>query len=577
MMKTKNLILAVALCVMLMCAIALSAGAQGLDPASILKGATNSWPTYSGDYSGQRYSSLTQINRENVKNLSLAWESTLAGGPGGAGAAAGPFGGGGDTVPTFIGGEAPPDTSGAPASAGAFGGVRLGGAILQVNGVLYVSAPDNAWAVDARDGHTIWHYFWRTKGGTHIGNRGMAMYHDSLYFETPDDYLICLDSKTGKELWHKEIADFTEQYFSTMAPVIIGNHLLVGTGDDLDAPGFLQSFDPETGDLQWKHYTVPMKAGDPGLDTWPSLDAASHGGAQVWTVGSYDPATNLYIFGTGNPTPAYTPQSRVGDNLYTCSLVAVNMDTGNMAWYFQTSPHDTHDWDSTQTPVLSDGEFNGKPRKLVLQATLNGYFFVLDRVTGEHLLTSKFGEAVNWSNKFNAKGSPMPDPEKDATVPGSLVSPTNGGATNWPPPAYSPDTGLFYVPEHEGYAMYYLTETDPRGSMGLGGKEEDAVGSTGNSIEAIDYKTGKIAWKHVFPGGGNGIGGGTGLLVTAGKVLFGADAAGNFVAYDAANGKALWHSHIGSVGNAPETYMLDGHQYVIVTGNGDRVYAFVMN
>ena len=200
------------------------------------------------------------------------------------------LGGGGATVPTFTGGEAP-DTGTV-----ALGGVRIAGAILQVNGVLYLAAPDNAWAVDARDGHTLWHYFWRTKGGTHIGNRGMAMYHDSLYFETPDDYLICLDAKTGKERWHKEIADFTEQYFSTMSPVLIGNHLLVGTGDDLDAPGFLQSFDPETGDLQWKHYTVPMKQGDPGLDTWPSLDAETHGGAQVWTVGSYDPATHLYIF-----------------------------------------------------------------------------------------------------------------------------------------------------------------------------------------------------------------------------------------------------------------------------------------
>ena len=201
----------------------------------------------------------------------------------------------------------------------------------------------------------------------------------------------------------------------------------------------------------------------------------------------------------------------MGDNLYTCSIVAVNVDTGKMAWYYQTSPHDTHDWDSTQTPVLVDGEFNGKPRKLVLQASRNGYFFMLDRVTGEHLLTSKFDQAVNWSNKMNSHDAPAPDPEKDATIAGSLVSPTNGGATNWPPPAYSPQTGLFYVPEHEGYAMYYLTETDPRGAMGLGGKEEEAVGSTGNSIEAIDYKTGKVAWKHVFPGGGNGMGGGTGL------------------------------------------------------------------
>ena len=168
-----------------------------------------------------------------------------------------------------------------------------------------MTAPDNVWALDARDGHELWHYFWKTRGGTHIGNRGVGMWHNYLFFETPDDYLVSLDARTGKERWHKvAIANFAEQYFSTMAPIVVGNHVLVGTGNDLDAPGFLQSFDPETGELQWKFYTVPMKPGDPGLETWPSLDAARHGGGQMWIPGSYDPETKLYIFGTGNPTPA---------------------------------------------------------------------------------------------------------------------------------------------------------------------------------------------------------------------------------------------------------------------------------
>lgn len=542
--------------------------AQGLDPASLLKPPINSWPTYSGDYSGRRFSTLTQVNQNNVKDLALQWVGHLTGGAGnagggGRGAAAGP--------PTYIGGEvAEPVPLGGPNA-----GTRVVGAILQVNGILYMSAPDNAWAMDARDGTVLWHYFWKTKGGDHIGNRGMAMSGDSVYVETPDSYLVCLDAKTGKERWHKEIASFNDQYFSTMAPVLIGNHLLVGTGNNLDEPGFLQSFDPETGELQWKHYTVPMKKGDPGLDTWPNLDAASHGGATTWTVGSYDPDTHFYVLGTGNPTPAYTPQVRAGDNLFTCTLMAINVDNGQMAWYYQTSPHDTHDWDSAQTPVFVDGEFNGKPRKLVLQATRNGYFFVLDRVTGEHLLTAKFGESANWSKPLNKNGQPYPDPAKDSTVPGALVSPSNGGNTNWPPPAYSPQTGLFYVPEHDTYSIYYLTETDPRGAMGLGGKEEDAVGNTRNSIDAIDYKTGKIVWRHVFPGE-SGQGGGSGLLVTAGGLLFGGDAGGNFVAYDPMNGKALWHSHIGTVANAPETYMLDGRQYVLVS-TGDTVYAFSLN
>ena len=203
------------------------------------------------------------------------------------------------------------------------------------------------------------------------------MWNNYLFFETPDNYLVSLDAKTGKERWHKVIADLAQQYFSTPAPVVVGNHVLVGTGNDIDSPGFLQSFDPETGDLQWKFYTVPMNPGDPGLDTWRSLDDARHGGAQTWIPGAYDPATKLYIFGTGNPTPAYTTGTRGdGDNLFTCSLVAVNVDTGKMAWYFQTSPHDMHDWDSAQTPVLVDAlvqrqddedGHDGVPQRLLLR------------------------------------------------------------------------------------------------------------------------------------------------------------------------------------------------------------------
>ncbi len=314
------------------------------------------------------------------------------------------------------------------------------GTILNVNGILYVTAPDNVWAMDARDGRVLWQYYWKTKGGTHIGNRGAAMWHNFLYFETPDNYLVSLDARTGKERWHVEIADFDEQYFSTVAPIVVDNHVLVGTGNDLDMPGFLQSFDPETGKLQWKFYTVPMKPGDPGLDTWPSLDAARHGGGQVWIPGSFDPETRFYIFGTGNPTPGYTGAGRKGDNLFTCSLIAVHVDTGKMAWYFQTSAHDTHDWDSAQTPVLVDAVVNGRPRKLVSTAARNGYFYTVDRVTGEHLVTSKYGSHTNWARHVRPTGVVEPNPGKEATIPGALVSPVEGGVTNWPPPSYSPDT-----------------------------------------------------------------------------------------------------------------------------------------
>jgi alcohol dehydrogenase (cytochrome c) len=540
-----------------------------LDPALLTKPLGDSWPTYSGDYSGKRYSSLKQIDQSNVKNLTLAWVSKVTAGAGGGGGGGGRGGFGGGGAPTIVGGEGA-DQGAAPGGFG--GGTNIRASILQIGGILYLSTPDNAWGVDARDGHEIWHYFWKTKGGTHIGNRGLAMWGNWLYMETPDDYLVCLEAATGKERWHKEIANFNQQYFSTMAPIVVGNHVLVGTGNDLDEPGYVQSRDPETGDIQWTFHTVPMKKGDPGLNTWGSLDGAMHGAGNVWIPGSYDPATHLYIVGTGNPSPAYTnPASRSGDNLYTCSIVGINVDTGKMEWYYQLNPHDTHDWDSTETPILVDGDFGGKPRKMVLHADRNGYFYVLDRLTGEHLLTSKFSEAANWAKNVNAKGQPVRDVEKDSTVPGSLVSPNNGGATNWPPPSFSPDTGLFYVPTNDAYAMYYLTETDPRGAMGLGGKEEDGLGSLGSYLTAIDYKTGKVAWRHKYPGTGGNLG--NGMLTTAGRLLFAGDAGGNLVSYDPANGKILWHAHLGQVSNAPETYMLDGHQYIMVAA-GDSVYAF---
>ena len=245
---------------------------RGVEPSELLKPLGDSWPTYSGDYTGRRYSSLKQINQTTVKSLTLAWTARLIDGPGGPEAAAAAA----DASSSAAKGKATsPSRRRAP----------IKGTPLMVDGTIYVTTPDNAWALDARDGRELWHYFWRTRGGTHIANRGFGMWNDFLYMETPDNYLVSLEAKTGKERWHKEIASFNEQYFSTPAPVVVGNHVIAGTGNDLDTPGFLQSFDPQTGELQWKFYTVPMNPGDPGLDTWPSLDAARHGGAQPWLPG----------------------------------------------------------------------------------------------------------------------------------------------------------------------------------------------------------------------------------------------------------------------------------------------------
>src|SRR5215467_1665287 len=538
---------------------------RGLDPADILKPLHDQWTSYSGDLTGKRFSHLKLINKDTVKNLSLKWVSnnitTGCGATGtapitdgaGGGRGGGRFGGGGAPVPIVVGGLGNGDANNC-------GPARLGGGILFVDGTIYASSPDNVWAIDARDGTVLWHYYWKTRGGTSLQTRGLGMWKDKVYFELHDDWVVCLNAKNGAEVWKKEIASFDAQYFSSNAPMILGNHVIVGTGNDMDSPGYIKSFDPETGALQWTFYTVPMNPGDPGVETWASLDAARHGGGMTWIPGSYDPETKLYIFGTGNPTPAYTVGRGEGDNLYTGALVAVNIDTGKLAWYYQTSPHDTHDWDSTQTPAFADLPFNGRQRKLVITATRNGYFFVLDRVTGEHLVTSKFGLVNNWTSGLDAKGQPKRNPHKDATIPGSLV---NSDVTNYPPPAFSPETGLFYVLENNALQITYLTDPDPRGSMGLGGTMNGGAISYGIHMTAIDYRTGKVAWRHEIAGN-------VGLLATAGGLVFGGDGQ-NFVAYEAATGRPLWHSRIGPAGNAPETYMLDGKQWILATG-GDQLF-----
>jgi alcohol dehydrogenase (cytochrome c) len=247
----------------------------------------------------------------------------------------------------------------------------------------------------------------------------------------------------------------------------------------------------------------------------------------------------------------------------------VHVDTGKLAWYYQTSPRDMHDWDSAQTPVLIDAVINGRPRKLVSTAARNGYFFTVDRLTGEHVATGRFSSVANWAKGLDEKGRPVLNPEKVATVPGAIV---NGSITNWPPPAYSPDTGLFYVPENNALSIVYLIDPDPRGSMGLGGRQASGIGSYGNFITAIDPKTGRVAWRHELRGGG----GATGMLTTAGALLFAGDGAGNLVAFDAATGTPLWHTRLGSVTNAPQTYLLDGKQYVLAAA-GDELFAFRLN
>ncbi|MCU1329025.1 MAG: acido-empty-quinoprotein group [Bryobacterales bacterium] len=508
--------------------------AQGLDPKKLLEPPTDTWPTYNGDYSGRRFSTLKQVNSTNVGNMTLAWTYRMNLGP------------------------------------NATGGVTMKATPLEVNGVLYFSAPDHAWAVDARTGRQLWHYEFKSKGGIHIGSRGLAMYRDWLYLETPDNYLVCLNAKDGTERWRAEIADVRLEYFSTPAPVVIGNHVIVGTGgDSLDVPGYLEARDPETGKVQW-HWNTTPRPGEPGANTWPNKDAMEHGGGMTWLPGTYDPELNLYFLGTGNPNPVFGGQGRKGDNLYTCSIVALNPDTGKMAWYFQVSPHDTHDWDAIQSPVLIDGTIDGKPRKLLAQASRNGYYFLLDRVTGKQLVSQPYIN-LNWSKGLDKRGQPIPDPEKDPKPEGILSMPAASGGTNWAAPSFSPLTNLFYVSATENYSLLFLVDTDEK-PEGFAGKENNLWSKA--SLKALDYRTGKTKWIHEYPGTG---GGNFGVLTTAGNVLFTGDPFNNFIAFDPTDGKILWHSRLGgTVANGPMTYELDGRQYVVV-GGGDTLYAFALN
>jgi alcohol dehydrogenase (cytochrome c) len=518
---------------LLFAALPLVTNAQGLDPKALLKQPPNTWPTYNGDYSGRRFSPLKQINSTNVQNLSLAWAARFTG-------------------------------------SGASNNVSIKATPLLVSDVLYFTAPNNVWAADVRTGRELWHYSYPANTGSTIGNRGVAMYEDWLFFESPDSHLVSLDARTGKERWKVEIADPKLDYTSTVAPVIVGNHVILGIGGDhLDNPGFIQSRDPETGALQWKTYTTPRK-GEPGIETWPDEYASAHGTGQPWMPGTYDPELNLYYFGTGNPNPVMAEKSRKGDNLYTCTILAINPDTGKMVWYYQVSPHDVHDWDAAETPVLIDGVIDGKPRKLLAQASRNGYYFLLDRATGQHIVTAPFIDTLNWAKGLNAKGQPIPDPAKYPTTDGVLVSPASGGATNWPAPSFDPDTGLFYVGSSRMFSMFYLTDTDER-PEGWGGLD-NVVGGDGGALLAIDYKTGKIVWRHDWASGSGVVSN----LSTAGQLLFTSNL-NYLIAFDPASGKILWHAGLTGIPSAgPITYELGGKQYVLVAA-GDTLFAFTLN
>lgn len=497
---------------------------QGLDSGKLLKPPVDAWPTYNGDYTGRRYSTLNLINKSNVHTLTLAWAFQTH-------------------------------------------DVMVKSTPLEVNGILYFTVPDHVWAIDATTGRQVWH-FHRASQGDHLGSRGVGMYKDRLFFGTPDAHVLCLDARTGKVLWDTVVADNTVGYFVSAAPLVVGDQVIVGTsGDSADVPHFLLSLDPMTGKTKWRWDAVP-KPGEPGSETWPDADSMSHGGGAMWGAPTYDPALNLIYIGTGNPHPILAGKQRQGDNLFTCSIVAVHADTGKLAWYFQASPHDTHDWDAIETPVLVDAVFHGTPRKLLIQASRNGYYFVLDRVTGKNLLTAPF-VPTDWASHVDEKGRPIPDPAKEPQQDGALVHANMDGATNWMAPSFDPETKLFYVNTQFASSLWYLMLTEDNKAEGhQGGTLSDFWSSS--QLKALDFETGKTVWRREL-GEGHTF---AGVLTTAGNLLISGDTGGNLFALDPANGDVLWHTSAGgNLNSSPMTYEIDGKQYII-TPIDSVVYAW---
>jgi alcohol dehydrogenase (cytochrome c) len=383
------------------------------------------------------------------------------------------------------------------------------------------------------------------------------MYKDWLYFTTPDARLVSLNAKDGSVRWKVVVADNDKGYWTTMAPLIVKGHVLVGVSGDFDnLAGYLRALDPETGKTQWQGDSTP-----------PVGTSNTTTGGMTWMTGTYDPALNLVYWGTGNPTPVLQGATRPGDNLYTCSIVALNPDNGKLAWAFSASPHDTHDWDAVETPVLVDADFHGAPRKMLMQASRNGYFFVLDRTNGESLLTTTYGP-VNWSLGVDAKGRPIPNPKKEPARDGRLIAPDEGGLTNFRSPSFDPKTGLFIVSAHPSYGIYFTKPAD--GTFGWAGADY-GVWSKG-VLEAIDYQTGKLRWTHELGPRGSG----AGVLTTDSGLTFTGDAEGNAMAFDTADGKTLWHAGTGAgMDSSPITYELDGSQYM-VTGSGGVLFVWAL-
>ncbi len=481
------------------------------------------WPTYNGDPRGNRYTTLTQISKANVARLAPAWLFTIPGAS---------------------------HSQVTPVVAG---------------GMMYVANVNECFALDAGTGRQIWHYKRpRTPAMINDVNRGAAVAGDRVFMETDDAHIIALNRFTGDLLWDTTLDDWRKNYSATSAPLPAGNLIISGvTGGEHGANGFVAAHDQETGKEVWRFSTVP-KSGEPGSETWQGKDI-DHGGAPTWFTGSFDPALDIVYWPTGNPSKEYNGDHRKGDNLYSDSILALDRKTGRLEWYYQFTPHDLWDWDATQTSVLVDADWQGQPRKLMLHASRNGFFYVFDRRDGALLLAKPFVKNLTWASGIGPDGRPVKLPNQDPSPAGTKVCPSQDGATNWFSPSFNPATGLYYVQTFEKCSVYTKSDQGEweTGKSYLGGSQRTARDPKPQRIlKAIDIRTGAIRWELPQPGPAESWGGT--LATASGLVIFGEDG-GGLVAADAVSGKPLWIFQTNHNWKAsPMTYLFDGKQYVAV-------------
>ncbi len=494
------------------------------------------WPSYNGDYSGRRYSSLAEINTDNVKQLRAQWvfhsrnSESL------------------EVTPVVV------------------------------NGVMFVTSANDAFALDARTGREIWRHERPVTSGliddaSAHHNRGVAVWHDRVYMETDNAHLLCLDARSGHLLWDVEYADASKNYGATSVPLIVNDKVIVGTsGGDDGVRGFVAAFEPLTGKLVWRFWTIPGPS-EFGSSSWPR-DAYLHGGGTTWMPGTFDPGLNTLYWGTSNPSPDFDGSTRPGDDLYTDCVLALDPDTGKLKWYFQFTPHDLFDYDAAETPVLIDGTYRGETRKLLVEANRNGFFYILDRTNGKFLSATRFVEKLNWTKGIDASGRPVAS-GIIPTAAGTRICPGFAGATNWFSPSYHPATQLFYFMALENCDLYYFKPepfTAGRTYYATGTKR--VPGEVGQKVLlAFSVNTGTLVWRYSQVGDGNSW---AGTMTTAGGLVFFGDDSGAFEAVDARNGTALWHFSTGqNLHASPMSYAVNGTQYVAIASGSD-IFSFAL-